>query len=546
MLARLLFILWASLCASAALAAADQFPKPQSLVPAVTFWKKVYTQIETDSGYIHDRERLDKTYAKLTLKATDYRQQNKEIRQVLARYRNAFRALAKGKRTQLSKLERHLLTTWGKEADQKAFLRAAKNVRFQRGQADKFKAGLARSGAYLAMIQRTLRAQNLPTELAALPHVESSFNPAAHSHAGAAGLWQFTRSTGRRYMRIDHVVDERRDAEIATAAAAKLLKHNHENLGHWPLALTAYNHGLTGMKRAVKKTGSSDIGVIVQRYESRSFGFASKNFYASFLAALEISRDPKTYFGELTYERPVSRPQVTTTAFIPAKTLSQRLGVSLGQLKELNPALQATVWSGDKHIPKDYPLTLPTSRASDQWQLKLAKVAKIAGHDSQRRDRTYKVRRGDSLSTIAKRYGTSSTRLAALNNLRSRHRIRIGQVLKLPSSAGEAASSYRPTRYNYTVRRGDSLSTIASRHGLALGELLALNDLKRSSVILPGQKLILQTASPKAETYTVKRGDALAKIAKRHGMSLNSLLALNGLNRKSTIHPGQRLKISAN
>ena len=135
--------------------------------------------------------------------------------------------------------------------------------------------------------------------------MESSFNPEAYSKAGAAGIWQFTRSTGRRYLHVDYVVDERMDPFAATVAAAQLLEHNYQLTGTWPLALTAYNHGASSLRRASKQLGTTDIATIVRDYKGRSFGFASRNFYLSFLAALEVSSDPERYFAPYQGASPV-------------------------------------------------------------------------------------------------------------------------------------------------------------------------------------------------------------------------------------------------
>ena len=146
---------------------------------------------------------------------------------------------------------------------------------------------------------RVLEQHGVPEEIAALPHVESSFNPAAYSKVGAAGLWQFMPSTAKRFMRVDGVVDERLDPYSATEAAANLMLYNYRLLGSWPLAVTAYNHGPGGLRRAQEELGTSDIAVIVKRYQGATFGFASRNFYVAFLAALEVDRNAEKYFGPI-------------------------------------------------------------------------------------------------------------------------------------------------------------------------------------------------------------------------------------------------------
>src|SRR5262249_43735918 len=151
---------------------------------------------------------------------------------------------------------------------------------------------------YRPVVERALVREGLPSALAALPLVESSYHPAATSRAGAVGLWQLTRATGRRYLKIARGVDERRDPVRASAAAARHLRELREALPSWPLAVTAYNHGLSGVVRARDVVGSDDLGDIVARYRGPGFGFASRNYYAEFLAALHVMRHADTYFPD--------------------------------------------------------------------------------------------------------------------------------------------------------------------------------------------------------------------------------------------------------
>ncbi|SVE59488.1 uncharacterized protein METZ01_LOCUS512342, partial [marine metagenome] len=174
------------------------------------------------------------------------------------------------------------------------FKKAARRIRVQIGQKDRFRKGLERSGKYKDQIEQIFSDAKLPLELVVLPHVESSFQINAYSSAGAAGLWQFTRGTGRLFMKVGYDVDERRDPILSTIAAAKLLKSNYKVLQSWPLSITAYNHGTQGMRRAKNKYGENIVDII-NRYRSRTFGFASKNFYAEFLAALHVDQNKEKY-----------------------------------------------------------------------------------------------------------------------------------------------------------------------------------------------------------------------------------------------------------
>ncbi len=489
--------------------ASQLFPQPASLTPAVDFWTKVYTQVTDSEGYIHDDRRLNIIYQSLQLTGKPGKGQRRQMRAAIANWREALLSLAKGKRSSLNQYQRKALAIWGKDASAKTLKAAAKRLRFQRGQSNKFRAGLIRSGAYKPAILKILKGMSMPLDLAALPHVESSFNPLAHSHAGAAGMWQFTRSTGRRFMRIDSVVDERMHPFKASKAAARLLQHNYSVLQSWPLALTAYNHGLSGMRRAVKKMGTSNIGAIVKGYKGRLFGFASRNFYAAFLAARAVSSKPKHYFGSLNTHQPKAIPTIKIEAFLPAERVAQTLNIKLTTLRKANPVLRSAVWQGLKHIPRGYAVQLPYgTSASSKLKQRLQRLAQREGDLRQRPDRYHVVRRGDSLSRIATRYHTSVRSLMAMNQLRSRHRIRIGQRLKLPGAFRKPTtprrtvlaqarhnSGQQSTAASYRVRKGDTLSTIAQRTGMNQSTLQRLNGIRNPKRIYPGQKLILAEAA---------------------------------------------------
>ena len=281
-------------------AAAEALPRPQGLEPNVRFWTRIYTEIDTHGGLIHDSERLDVVYETVSFPVgLTARERERRVEQAKRHYTAILLQLAAGQRFGTSADAERVLALWPEGTTDATLRAAARNVRFQLGQADKFRAGLIRASQWRTHIERVLADEGVPRELAALPHVESSFNPRAYSHVGAAGLWQFMRSTGRRYLRVDDVVDERMDPHKASVAAARLLGYNYRQIESWPLAITAYNHGLAGMARAARTLGTRDIATIVARYQSRSFGFASRNFYAEFLAASEIDREPERFFGRL-------------------------------------------------------------------------------------------------------------------------------------------------------------------------------------------------------------------------------------------------------
>ena len=488
----LVFACLLCLLIAAPAAANPLLERPASLEPNVRFWERIYSEVDSGGGLIHDSEHLDVVYETIRVpKDLSRRARERRTEAAKDRIRAALRRLAKGKRTGLSKEEAEVLSRWPEGVSNTTLKRAASHVRFQLGQADRFRAGLVRSGAWIDGIRETMERHGVPVELAALPHVESSFNPGAYSRVGASGMWQFTRSTGRLFMRIDSVVDERLDPWIATEAAARLLVKNHQITESWPLAITAYNHGAAGMQRAARKLGTRDIGTIVRKYNSRTFGFASRNFYASFLAAVSVDRRADEIFGVLERHRPSDFTLIEMPHFYRATSLAAALGVDPSTLRRHNTALRPAVWQGNKFVPRGYHLRVPTAAlAADPPQL-LASIPPDERLARQHRDRFHKVRRGETLSVIARRYGLRVSELVELNNLRSRHRIRVGQVLTLPGGPGPAIAVARedpPANGVYTVRRGDNLSIIGERFGVTPGALAQENGLRNRNRIAVGQR----------------------------------------------------------
>lgn len=422
-------------------ASASDVPRPPGLEPAVKFWTRVYTEVSTQQGYIHDAFNLAAVYQTLAFPpGLSPAQQNRLIEDNKQQYQRALRALGSGKRTGLSPLEVSVQKTWPAGTDSRIFLQAADNVRFQRGQADRFRDGLVRSGQWRPHIHAILAQYGLPLELDVLPHVESSFNPGAYSKVAAAGMWQFMPATAQRYMLVDTIVDQRMDPYVSTEAAARLLQQNHRATGSWPLAITAYNIGAGGMLRATREMATTDIETIVRDYRGRNFGFASRNFYASFLAALEVDRNGSKYFGTVQPAAPLVYDTVVTTHYVSAAALARSAGVDIEVLRRYNPSLLDPVWTGEKRIPKDFELRLPQEQRQVSLSKALAAVPANFRFDDQQPDVLHRIVNGESLSTIARRYQTSVATLMSLNGIRDAHRIRAGQDLRLPGQVLRLAS----------------------------------------------------------------------------------------------------------
>lgn len=463
--------------ASLAVDVETPFERPPHVAKAVDFWSRVYSEIDTQSGFIHDRRFPEVVYEWLPLDAGDTpRRQQRDIDARVADYRGLLNDMAQRDRRDFSAEQRRILALWRDQTDQSwtpaDWRRAAERIRFQRGQADRFRKGMQRQDKYGPTVHRILDQHGLPQELAAIPHVESSYNPRVKSHAGALGLWQIMPATGRRYLRITGSVDERLDVEKATHAAARLLKHNYSVLQSWPLAVTAYNRGLAGVRRAVHGSGTRDIGVITRDYEGRAFGFASRNFYAAFLAAHDVST------GRFGAEpaRWQSGQQLVLERFLPASAVVQEFGLDSLVLKQANPTLGMRYWNGEKLLSAQYRLNLPVATRVEDLEPALRSLEALYGVDSQHPDRFYRIQRGDKLTLLARDLNTDVSGLMRLNGVRSVHRIYAGQILRLPSGQFDIPAQRQTARVAYasiplTKVRREARSTAVRRGQMVYGVL---------------------------------------------------------------------------
>jgi membrane-bound lytic murein transglycosylase D len=454
--------------------ASPLFPEPAALRTPIKFWKKIFGVYSKHQIVFHDPEHLGRVYSVLDFRdraaagesalvleivERDAMAKEKErIRDVLLRL-----DARQGNTGGLDDEERKVWELFGNDKDPRRFALAADpaRIRSQRGLRERFSDGIRVSRRYLAEMEEVFRREGLPAELTRLPLVESCFDIEAYSKVGAAGIWQFMPSTGRSYMSIGGVVDERRDPLRATRGAALHLKENYETLGSWPLAITAYNHGRAGVARAVRDTGSADIGVIVKRYRGPLFGFASRNFYAEFLAALAVEREYKQYFGELQFEAPFTGDEIQLGDALAGPVAARCADIPPTELAALNPAVDSAVFLGTGNIPRGYLLRVPPGSAG-AFQQRLAQIAGdariVAVTPSRARRavaktgslraatrarngtavasaagyRTHKVGKGQTLSHIAEQYRVSVTKLRTANRLRG-NAVKTGQVLKIPT-----------------------------------------------------------------------------------------------------------------
>ncbi len=578
-------------------------PRPKELERDVQFWIRVYTEVDTNGGFIHDEHNLGVVYEKLHFAPNSSpRDRERQIDQEKAKYAAALRRIiATPEGATLSEDDQRIKDMWGSEGTASRLKDAVDEIRFQLGQADRFRAGLIRSGAWQTHIAETLANLGLPAELAVLPHVESSFNPAAYSKVGAAGLWQFMRSTGRRYMRIDNAVDDRLDPFRATEAAAQLLAYNYRLLGTWPLALTAYNHGAEGMRRAKESLGTDDIVAIVRRYHSKTFGFASRNFYVSFLAALEIDRNPEKYFPGVERGAELRFQEVIVPGFVQISSLSRALKIDLQTLRELNPALLRSVWDGQRHVPRAYHLRLPIDGEKWTSDLLAARLSPNEFFAGQPEPRRYRVRRGDTIASVADQFGVTPEALARLNRVRTSGKLKVGRVINLPQSttgsasviavagspSGTAAATTPSKAPALAARQPSKVPSATVGIGVLNGGVegsaapaSSANSAAASAVVGTSSDILnglvaggpaangtntgfsVSTAAGEASgpaalgprrgimsspsgVYVVQSGESLSDIASKFGMTEAQLLTLNGIRNRDFIFEGQQLLVTA-
>jgi len=410
---------------------------------------------------------------------------------------------------------------------------------FQTRGRETWTAWMRRSGRYREIILPILRKEGLPEDLLFLAMIESGFNPRAYSRAHAVGLWQFMSATGKREgLTIDHWVDERRDPVRSTKAAATHLRGLYKRFGDWRLAAAAYNSGSGRVRRAIDKAGSRDFWALDLPRETR-------NYVPLLMAAAVIAKSPETFGFQLPEpEAPIRWDEVQLKRFVHLETASGLLGPK-ADLRQLNPELRRPI---TPPMAKNYHLKVPPGTGKRL----LAQLAKLPA-SAQPGVYEYAVQRGDNLWTIARAFGVSSSMIADANDVRGDGLIRPGQTLYIPVQGGRPPAN----GLTHSVRSGESLWTIAKRFGTSVADLRRWNGLTES-VIRPGQKLTvgsqparLVTANRRVTTtddrgrptHQVRDGESLWSIARQYDVRIHQLRTWNALP-SSLIKPGQQLYVS--
>ena len=440
---------------------------------------------------------------------------------------------------------------------------------FQTNGRDAMTTWLRRSGRYLPVIQGILQEEGLPLDLAYLSMIESGFSPNAYSRASAVGLWQFIYSTGRLYgLNRTAWIDERRDPVKSTRAAAAHLKDLYKMYGDWQLVMAAYNSGPTRVTRQFQaKEGDIEFWEMTLPRETR-------NYVPSFIAATVIAKAPDLFgFENIEKDPLLEYDEVSVRPYTSLSIAAKCAGIDVATLKSLNAELRTDNVPADG---KNYSLKIPKG-SSEVFRTAYEKVP--AEQYTPPRVSTYYVKRGDTLSQIATRYGVSLSKLMAANNIRNANSLRIGQAINIPGSnstttaAPSSASSSSTTsskkvvtvdRTNtarYTVKRDDSLWLISQRYNTTVAVLQALNNMGSTTRIVPGQVIQVpgtatsassrsNTAAPQVAsnstgeiTYTIQKNDTLYEIAQKYGVKYQEIMQWNKITNHRNIKPGQRIVI---
>jgi membrane-bound lytic murein transglycosylase D len=478
------------------------FPVPKVLVPNVDFWRDIFSKYTSSQTVIHDNWHIDVVFSVVDVSDLEKngsspfvieRVREDRVQDEIQKYQRILRRLAgvAGAEASEADVERVRALYANSSRPTTNFRAAVERVRGQGGLRDTFADAIRTSGMFMPGIERVLNTHGLPLEVRCLPFVESMFNYRARSRVGASGVWQFTSSTGRLFLQMNSAVDARHDVWLAADAAARMLKSNYAQIQSWPLALTGYNHGIAGMVRAVRQLGTTDMGVIAEQYESPTFGFASRNFYSEFIAAVTVFADRAALFPAVNPLPPMTFDEFRPGRFVSLLDLASLTETNLATLTTLNPALDEQVVEGRLLVPGDYPLRVPVG-AHGAFANAFAQLPETRKPSSQL-NRRYRVARGDTLGGIARRFGTTTAVLQRTNGLSRANRLRVGQVLEIGPGGGswsplvwkpdvpavQAASATTSTldARVHVIRAGETLYQIARRYGLTVAALVAANKL---------------------------------------------------------------------
>ena len=406
---------------------------------------------------------------------------------------------------------------------------------FQTSRRKGFKKWLKNSRYYMPKLKQILKEENIPTDLAYLPLIESGFEPDAVSSKNAVGLWQFIRSTGKNYgLKINFWLDERKDHEKATVAASSYLKDLYEEFDSWELALASYNCGHVRVRKGVKKTKSYNFWVV-----SKTLPRETRNYVPKFIASVIIAKNPEKYgFKEVSYN---GRNQFVKVSVPPLKSLNdiaKIVGYKPEDIRNHNPALIRGVTPPGGNFDIYVRPEFLEKFEENSWRI--ARLRNVIPKKSVYK--TYRVKNGDSLWLIGKKFGVSTNSIKRTNKLSS-DILRPGQKLTIKKSVPVYSFPNKPhkTTTTYIVQRGDTLGEIAQNFGVGTSSLKRYNGLT-SSKIKVDQKLEIPLGSRESIDYRIKYGDTLSEIAAKYRVSVNNIKKWNNL-KTSLLIAGKNLRI---
>ncbi len=400
---------------------------------------------------------------------------------------------------------------------------------------------LKRSRYYIPAMKEILKEQGLPEDLVYLAMIESGFNPKAYSPASACGPWQFIYETGGRYgLKVNYWIDERRDPEKSTVAAAKYLRDLFNQFGCWYLAAAGYNSGERRVERAIEKHNTNDFWEIVKY---NTLPRETREYIPKLIAAAIIAKDPEKFgFGAIGYDEPVRFSKTKVPAGTPLKTIAKSASMDLGDLRAINPEILRGITPPDTG---NYEIKLPLSvdlRGFDKnLDAALVNEKKIAGYA------TYKVRKKDTLARILKKYRLNYEDIQLVNSGEGDIKIKPGMVLAIPMfKGGQSQNIVVAQKTDRTEKRTDKKSSAKSRVAAA-----ERSSSKRTDVTVhpdepenSGKQEMQQNPKKlEAKTYhNVKKGETLSSISNKYGVDISSLRATNRL-KNDKVYPGMKLKL---
>lgn len=434
---------------------------------------------------------------------------------------------------------------------------------FQGAGRKSFQKYLERSGRYRELIGQILLEEKVPQDLIYISMIESGFSPHAYSRAHAVGLWQFIKATGRRYgLQVDGWEDDRRDPHKATRAAARHFRDLYNEHGDWYLAMVGYNAGPGRIKKAIKMTGSRDFWDMARH--RRALRAETRDYVPKFIAAAIMSKMPERFgFTNIEYAKPYEYEIAVVETQTDLQVIAECAGVDQEEVKILN----AHLYRGATPPVKNYEIRLPKG-TKDKFNVAYAKVPK----EKRIRIVYYRVKGGDTLSKIARKYGVSVKAIASANGIRNYRKLRKGQNLTIPlhgysaqkyASESKSRDSSRgvsgKSLFYHEVKPGETTGGIAEKYGMRVSDIKKWNGLNKRLTIRAGQKLkiykkieMASSASSPTKKVTrssvdikhkLRRGETLGHVADKYGVSTKELMAWNGIDDPRRVRAGSMILV---